>query len=370
MNEFPKITIVGLGLIGGSLGLALKKGEISKEIWGVVRREESVKEALAVKAVDHATLSMEEGVREADLIFICTPVESIIEKIKDITPLVKDQAIVTDVGSSKQSIVLAGEKYLGKNAFFIGGHPMAGSEKSGLDAARDNLFENAQYILTPTEITNLQAYKKLHSLLNRLGANVIAIDPENHDRFVANISHLPHILSAALINLVNRQPNEKENLLMLAAGGFRDVTRIAAGNPKMWLEICLENKAAIIEALEGLENEINLFKQSIKNNNQESLFKLFKEAQQTRLALPATIHKKPSSLRELLIPVIDRPGIISDITLALGKLGININDIELLHTSPSSAILKLIIADQESSDKAQKILEEKGYEVVIETIPE
>ncbi len=157
---------------------------------------------------------------------------------------------------------------------------------------------------------------------------------------------------------------------MLAAGGFRDVTRIAAGDPKMWLDICLDNKKAIVDALDGLSQELDRFKSTIENLEQDKLFKLLKEAQQTRLGLPATIHKEIVNLRELLIPVLDRPGVISEITLALGNMGINIYDIELLHSSPTSAILKLIIAGEENAKKAKKALEKKGYEVTIETIPE
>jgi len=365
MGDFNKITIIGVGLIGGSLGLAIKALQSPPKVVGVSRSEQTIEKAIKVEAIDEGTTSKIDAVKDADLVFIATPISSIVGTIKEITPHLKPGAIVTDVGSTKSTIVKTVEEFLPPEIFFIGGHPMAGSEQQGVLFANATLFRNSYYLLTPTQRTNTMAFKKLHSLLTGIGAQVLAVDPDKHDKIVSTISHLPHILSAALVNLASKQTKESKNLLLVAAGGFRDMTRIAASDPDMWRDICIENSAAILEALDEFRKELMSFQSTIEDRKESQLKDKFKEAQSVRLNLPEILHKDVSQLRELSIPVSDRPGVISDISVMIGRLGINIEDIEIVHTTELTGILRLVISGEENAKAAAKELLKHKYEVEI-----
>lgn len=368
MEDFKKITIVGVGLIGGSLGLAIKALADAPHIIGVARRDETIKKALEAGAIDEGFTSIKEAVRDADLIFVATPIAAIVDTIGSIIPYLKPGTIVTDVGSTKSKIVRSIEQSLPKQLHFIGGHPMAGSEQQGVAFASATLFKNSYYLLTPTEKTNTVAFKKLHSLLTSIGAQVLAIDPEKHDKIVSTISHLPHILSASLVNLANQQTKETKSLLLVAAGGFRDMTRIAASDPDMWRDICIENADAILDALDEFKKNLILFKEYIEKHDKDKLWTQFKEAQSVRLNLPTILHKDLSELRELSIPVSDTPGVISNISVTIGRLGINIEDIEIVHITEHSGVLRLVICGEQEAKSAAQAIQQLGYEVEIGTL--
>ncbi len=370
MEGFKRVTIIGLGLMGGSLGLAIKALDDKIKVVGVARRKEVIDEALKIGAIDEGSLDIGEGVRGADLIILAIPVGSMLQKVQEMLNDLADGTIITDVGSTKESVVRNIEAIIPKSAHFIGGHPMTGSEKDGISAANADLFKSAYYILTPTEKTSSEAFKRLHSLIAKISGRVIAIDPKKHDRLVASISHLPHLISAALVNLAKSGEEKEENLLLLAAGGFRDTTRIAAGNPDIWVDICLENDEAILAQIAEFERELNLFEAAIRGKDRALLKEALLKAQIARKNLPVATLKDIKALRELTVSVSDRPGTISDITVSVGNIGVNIEDITLVHLSEESGLIKLVIAGEREAERAAKVLTEKGYKVSLSTLIE
>ncbi len=367
-DDFKRVTIIGIGLIGGSLGMAIKNLPDPPEVVGVGRREEVIEEAVSLGAIDRGTIFFDEGVKDADLVFIAAPVSTIVDVVKHVIPLLKKGTIITDVGSTKASIVREIEKVLPPNLHFIGGHPMTGSEKAGVSAASPNLFRNSYYILTPSARTGMNAFRRLHTLLTKLGSNVIAIDSEKHDKIMAVISHLPHLAAASLVNLASKEVAREENLLFLAAGGFRDTTRIAAGSSEVWADICEENREAILQVIQSFQKELNEYADFLKNRSKEKLEEKLNRARKVRLSMPTTAKKDLSDMCEVIVSVTDRPGIISDITLTIGNLGINIEDIEILHTTEVSGVLRLVICGKENASKVAEALRDNGYEVEIRNI--
>ncbi|MBI4744492.1 MAG: prephenate dehydrogenase [Actinobacteria bacterium] len=364
-----KVAIIGIGLIGGSLGLALKQISNPPKITGIARRQEVIDKAIETGAIDEGTTFFEEGVKDADIIFIATPVGSIVDIAKKIIPYLKQKAIITDVGSTKATIVKEIEEAAPSDIYFIGGHPMAGSEQTGVEAATPFLFKNSYYILTPTKKTNNEAFSHLHSLLTQIGAYVLAIDAEKHDSTVATISHLPHFAAASLVNVTQSRMNENENLIKLAAGGFKDMTRIAIGSPEIWLDIAFENRTAILEALNAYKKEIEKIYEFIKDKDKEGLMQRLNEAREKRSALQRVLHKEPLNLCKLNIAVEDKPGVISDVTVAIGQLGVNIENIEIFYTPQSRlGILEIIVMGEDAAQKAASVLLKKGYEVKIENM--
>ncbi|RJQ30848.1 MAG: prephenate dehydrogenase [Actinobacteria bacterium] len=372
MADFRQVTIIGTGLVGGSLGLAIKKLDNPPKVIGVARNQETLDKAIAKKAIDKGYLDTTKAVSGSDLVFLAVPVGSIANVLKEIAPYLDKGAIVSDVGSTKSNIVAEAEELLPKTVNFIGGHPMTGSEQFGVEHASANLFKNSYYILTPTKKTDTTAFQKLHSLLNKIGANVIAVDIEKHDLIVATISHLPHIIASALMSLASKQTKEgqasQENWLLLAAGGFRDTTRIAASNPDMWLDICLENKEAILDNIKAYQEVLSKMASLIEASDNKKLLKALEEARVARVNLPIAKEKELRQLREILIPVSDKPGVVSDITVTFGQLGLNIEDIEIVHTSERRGILRLALDGESEAKKAAKALSDKGYQVEVRKI--
>ncbi|RJQ54370.1 MAG: prephenate dehydrogenase [Actinobacteria bacterium] len=370
MAGFDLVAIVGTGLIGGSLGLAIKEQTNPPTIVGYNRRLRTSMTALEAGAIDEIADSAADAAREADLIFVCTPVGSIVDTLRTIAGDVKKGAVVTDVGSTKADIVATAERLLSADVNFIGGHPMAGSEREGIDNAAAHLFVNAYYLLTPTHRTDMTAFGRLHSFLTALGPTVLAMQPEAHDKAVATISHVPHLLSAALVNLAGRQAKDDETLLRIAAGGFKDMTRIAAGNSEMWADICMTNSAAILELLDRFTAEIARLSEALRDSDRQRLVGVLEEAKGLRTGLPALWQKEAVPLAQLEVPVLDRPGVISEITLTIGQLGVNIEDIELAHASEAAATLRLVVEMGPNLDEAVASLKAKGYDAQLTGIEE
>ncbi|MBE0446597.1 MAG: prephenate dehydrogenase [Actinobacteria bacterium] len=362
------VSVIGIGLIGGSLAAALKQQPEDYEVVGYNRNASAIDEALKRRIIDRAVSSPEEAASVADVIFIAVPVRKIPEYVIRAAKSAKKGAIITDVGSTKANIIAEVEPHIPEGVHFIGGHPMAGSERTGVSSANPSLFKNAHYLLTPTDKTDMAAYKKLHSMLTSVGANVLAIDPQKHDQAVAIISHLPHMVAAVLMNLASSETSDTENILMLAAGGFKDTTRIAAGSPRMWVDICLDNREAIIYSIEKISNMLDILRHAINKGDRDKIKDMLERAQSARLNLPSVLGKEMGRLYELYIPVTDRPGVISDITLTVGQLGINIEDIEILHATEVSGTIRLTIPEKENADKAARALTERGYEVDLRTV--
>jgi len=370
MKHIKNIAIIGLGLIGGSLALSLKKFNSNFLITGYDNIPEAINIAIYRKIIDKAAKNYKEAVKDADLVIIATPVRLIAEVVNEIKFGLKSGAIITDVGSAKLNIVEKMNKILPEDVIFIGGHPMAGSENEGVLSARNDLFVNAFYILTPTDNTKTEALAALHSLFTKIGAKVITVSPGEHDKIVALISHLPHILSTNLVTLVDDKQKELNNLFKLCAGGFRDMTRIAASNPKMWIDISFENKKEIITALDEYIGYLNKFKESIIENNEDYIKDHYTKAKEARLNLPKFIDKDISKLYELRIGIPDKKGVLSEITLAISSEGVNIEDISIFHSTEvlGGGILKILIHGENAGVVSKNALEKLGYEVSVRKV--
>lgn len=369
MPKINKVAIIGVGLIGGSLGLALRQLAKVGEIVGVARHQKSLQSALIIGAITGGTTRVKDAVKNADLVVVATPVDQIVAVAKDALRYMKRGAILTDVGSTKGGIVRAIEKMLPAGIDFIGGHPMAGSEQSGVNAASRDLFKNATYILTPTPKTSPDSFQTLHALLTQIGARVISLNPDKHDRVAATISHLPHIVSTALVNLAVSEGEGMDNILTLAAGGFYDMTRIAASSPEMWVDICLENGEAILGVLRHFQTELGDFGRLIEEKDRRGLASKLRDGQQARENLPKISSGELPSLYRLVIGVPNRPGVISEITLTIGEMGINIEDIEIVHsTEAESGFLKIAILGEPKARRVAKVLEAKGYRLTTERV--
>ena len=280
--SFNKITIIGVGLIGGSFGFALKEKKPNFKIVGI-DKQEIIEKAIARGAIDEGTVNLKEGIKEADIVIIATPVKTIIDILTQINPFLKRGCLVTDTGSTKGQIVERADKVLSKDIFFIGGHPMAGSEEYGIESANPHLFQDRTYILTPTKKSNLIAIEKIFSLIKMIGANRLILNPLEHDRIVGAVSHLPQIIAVSLINMVSEliQKENNNNYFKAVGEGFKDMTRIASSPYKIWEDICYTNKEIILEMIQEFRNYLGVIEDKLKNDP-SSLKEEFQKASKLR----------------------------------------------------------------------------------------
>lgn len=279
---FNSVCIAGVGLIGGSFGLALRERGLAERVVGLARREATCEAALSMGAVDAATTNLAEAVRGAELILLAPPVGQIKPLCEQLAPLVHGGVIVTDAGSTKAGIVRDGEALLGQKAMFVGGHPMAGSERTGVEQAKSNLFEKAVWILTPTADTPEVAVNRMVELIEALGAVPLILDAALHDKLLAVTSHLPHITAAALVHIFMQAQNETDFASQLIAGGWRDSTRVAAGSAEMWRDICLANAPAIARSVEDMIEQLEEFRDMLRDSDGKRLNQWFESAAQVR----------------------------------------------------------------------------------------
>jgi prephenate dehydrogenase len=357
--------IVGTGLIGGSLGLALHEEGVVERVLGYDRDAEMLSRALECGAVDEAVARADELAERSDLIFIAVPVRAIPAVLTEIASSINPGTTVSDVGSVKEHVVETAGGLLPQGCHFIGGHPLAGSEQSGVEFADAQLFSDAYYVLTPSQDCDAEAYSRLHALLTSIGARVIAMDPHLHDRAVSVISHLPHIMAMALMNLALDRAEEYP-LLRLAAGGFRDMTRIAASDSGLWLDILMENREAVEESLESCVAAMRRIGELLQEGQEEELVRWMENASTGRQSLAPALRDSLAGYFNVVLAVDDRPGVISDVTLTVGEMGINIADLELVHPLESGqGILRLSINGEEDARQATEALRSKGYRVTM-----
>ena len=280
--QFRKITIVGVGLLGGSIGLAARKFRVAGEIAGYARREKTIAECEEFGATDYATTDLAAAVSNSDLVILCTPLAQMRSLAEQFLPALKRGAIVTDVGSVKADVVRELESLIAKaGAHFVGSHPMAGGEKTGVAAAREDLLENAVCVVTPTAKSNSGAVRKLERFWKSLGARVLKLPPEQHDLFVSRTSHLPHVVAAALANLV-LSPAQPIGQAQLCANGFRDTTRIASGSPEMWRDIALSNRKHLASAVTAFISELQTFQAALQHLDENAIEEFFEAAKKRR----------------------------------------------------------------------------------------
>lgn len=279
MRQFNKITIIGVGLIGGSIGLAVKKQHLAKEVMGVFRRKSTIKKALKRKAVDTATMNIREGVKDADLIVLASPVYTIPVLALEAIRYARPCAIITDVGSTKAWLVKRIERSLGrgrKRISFVGSHPMAGSDHASVEFARSDLMQGSPCIVTKTGKTDPEALAKIVGFWKALGAKVAVMSPESHDRAVSLVSHLPHIVAFSVAGVV------PPAMLRYAAEGFRDTTRVAASDPKLWADIFLTNRREILKACRMFESYYKSLLKSLSSGDYSKTVKILKKAKLNR----------------------------------------------------------------------------------------
>lgn len=356
------VAIIGLGLIGGSLGMAWRAAPSVRRVIGVVRRPEAIDQAVALGACDEATLDAQAAAAQADIIVVCTPMAAIVSTVEHILPAVRPGTIITDAGSTKAGVCQALWK-MAPDVCFIGGHPMAGSEKDGIQAADRYLFENAVYVLTPQpENASSEKVARMTQLIHELGALPMLMDPERHDIIVAAVSHVPHLAAAALVHAVAGVNQEIPDTLTLAAGGFRDTTRIASGLPSLWREICLSNRTPIQHVLRRYQAVLDGIIRSIETGDGEALEALLKDARAVRQKLPNRSKGIIASLYETVVEMVDRPGEIASVTTLLAQEHINLIDIEILRVREGEGgTVRLGFESEPDRNKAIEILKNNGY---------
>jgi prephenate dehydrogenase len=279
---FRKITIIGVGLLGGSIGLAVKRRRLAREVAGFVRRPASLKDCEKAGAVDYATTDLLAAVSNADLVILCTPLSQMRSRVVEMLPALKRGAIVTDVGSVKASVVRELESLVAKSgAHFVGSHPMAGAEKTGVCAARADLFVNAVCVVTPTKKSNAAAVRKVEEFWKLLGARTLRLAPQQHDALVSRSSHLPHVVAATLANLV-LAPARPEFQSALCANGFRDTTRIASGSTEMWRDIALANRKNLSQSVAAFISELQKFQRILEKSDAKAISKFLETAKTRR----------------------------------------------------------------------------------------
>jgi prephenate dehydrogenase len=340
-----------LGLIGSSLALAL-----SEAGWTVSGNDQSdfiTEQALAARVIDGTTLD-----EDVTLVLIATPagtVGAIAHEILD--TLQRDDLIVSDVAGVKGTIVDAVH-----DPRFLAGHPMAGSEQRGLAGARSDLFRGCTWVLTPTDMTTAEAYGALHGILRELGANVVAVGPDDHDRLMAVASHVPHLLAGALMNEASRVAEQDAVLLQLAAGGFRDMTRVAAGDPEMWPDVLFENRVAISRALSSLEMRLATIRQALNSADRHALVSDLASAAMARRLLPGRALNS-DNLVYLRVAVSDQPGELAAVTRAASEILVNIYDIEIAHGIEGKSGTLLLAIDALQAEQFAVVLRKRGYHV-------
>lgn len=353
-----RVFIIGLGLIGGSLALCIKKEHPESIITGFDISEDNLKLASMMGVIDNLSTTIEEGAKTADLIILSTPVketEKIIEILSKIE--LKENVIITDVGSTKSVITEKSQVLLDKNVIFIGGHPMAGSHKSGVSASKVLLFENAFYLLTPHEKIKDQHVQCLLKWLQGTNAKFLVISPEEHDLLAGAISHMPHIVAASLVHQADQISEKHKLVTRLAAGGFRDITRIASSSPSMWRDILIHNKNVLIELMNEWKKEMDRVLTLIENERAEELYDYFSRAKKVRDGLPQDQKGAIPAFYDLFVDVPDYPGVISEITGYLAQEKISITNIRIMETREEIfGILAISFQTEEDRIRAQKCI--------------
>ncbi len=359
---FSKAAVMGTGLMGGSLALALKASRLVAVVAGYDSSDATRKKARQLVIADEIVDTPEEAVAEADLLFLAMPTSSIVEAFNQVSGGLRPGTLVSDLGSAKLGITKAIEATLPSGIQYVGGHPMTGSEQSGVEYARVDLYRGAYYILTPTERTEAGAFQRLHALLTDIGSRVISIDPESHDQAMATVSHVPHLLSLLLMELASRQQKQMKNLFTIAAGGFRDMTRIAASSPDIWTDICIENRGFIVERLREYAKQMDELIALLEDGDRAKLKGLFEDASHARSELSIKSGRELKELYDVSLPVPDQPGVISKISTAVGALGVNIEDMTIVHPlEGETGIMTLKILGKNNAEEVAERLSSLGY---------
>lgn len=360
-----ELGFIGFGLIGGSIARALKRQKLDISVKVYTRRqnpdlETGVREGI----IDELLYDMDERLSTCDIIFLCAPVLKNLDFLPILKPLIKQDCILTDVGSVKHNICERARE-LGLAGQFIGGHPMAGSEKTGYANSTDILLENAYYLLTPLPENAPEDVALMKELVGFTGANCVVLPSEDHDRITAAISHVPHIIAVTLVNMVRSNDNEEENMKAFAAGGFKDITRIASSSPEMWQDICLANGESIDYFLSYFQEQLQQFRKMISGQDGASIQKEFHTAGDYRNSIPTKKSSVIARSYDLFVNIDDRAGAIATIATILSVNGISIKNIGIIHNREyMDGVMKLELYNEEDAHTARHLLEQNRYDIV------
>lgn len=353
-----RIGILGAGLMGGSIGLAARAEGIDVTIFDL--NLDAASRAVVLGAADRVAADLAEACTpDTDIVFVAVPVSHVATAVA--AALDAGAKVVTDVGSVKAPVVnavlTARPEAAGR---FVGGHPMAGSEQDGLDGAHAGLFQGATWVLTPTPFTDPEAFSTVRLAVAGFGAEVVAFDPIDHDALVAVVSHVPQLAATTLMDVAARRGEEEHGLLRLAAGGFRDMTRIAASHPAIWPDICVENRDAIIGALDNYVDALQSVRTLVAERDRDGLLALLTRARAARRNLPVGA-AAAGPLVELRIPIPDRPGMLAEVTTLAGSLGINISDIETAHSTEGPYGVLILVVPAGDAERYETALRARDF---------
>ena len=366
-QAFRRIAVVGFGLVGASFAAAVRAAYPDTRVLAVDIDERTLAEAVERGWATDGALpddpAFERFVGDGcDLVVLATPVGAAERYFEDLARW-DYRGIVTDTASTKARITALAERVLPHPENFVPGHPMAGSEVNGIEGARPDLFKGAHWILCPDADTPAEHFPRLHELVTSIGARVIALPREDHDEAVAVVSHVPHIMASSLVQLASRHADDQQALMRLAAGGFKDSTRIAAGSPELWCGIAFDNKDALSDGLDEIQGIIGAFADALASDDRAALTVLLADAAAARRALPAAWVPSTERLLEVRIPMEDRPGVVAEVTTVTSSVGCNIQSIEIDHVTEDSAVLSLVLTDESDIGQLSAQLINAGFSV-------
>ena len=359
--KFNKVGFIGLGLIGGSIAKKMKADHPDIHIYATAHHEETVKEAYREGLIDNDTLLPLTAFHDCDIIFLCAPVQRNLDYLLELKDIIQKDCYITDVGSTKTEIHEEVIR-LGLEANFIGGHPMTGSEKTGILAADKTLLENAYYIITPTAITPQSDVEDFREFIRSLGSIPLILDYKTHDYSTAAISHLLHMIAYSLVKLVQQIDDDNETMKSIAAGGFKDITRIASSSPVMWQNICASNREQILVLMDKYTALLSRLRSYIEASDEQALLDFFQSAKDYRDSLSLPNIKTESTYYEIFAVLPDETGGIAKVSRILADAGISIKNIGIVNNREfEEGILHISFADERSRSKAKELLDAQGY---------
>ncbi len=356
-----KIGFIGLGLIGGSIARAVRHFYPESEILASSRTRATLEQAVRDGVINRIPDDIDEDFGSCDYIFLCAPVSSNAEYLKKLKPVIAPSCIITDVGSTKSDIHARVAK-LDMEANFIGGHPMAGSEKTGYANSKRILIENAYYVITPTQKVPQDAVKQYQDFVKSLKALPLVMDFKTHDYVTAGISHLPHIIASSLVNLIRESDTEDEIMKLVAAGGFKDITRIASSSPEMWEQICMTNRENISSILETYIKSLTRIRQQLDHAEANAVYQLFETSREYRNSLPQKGSGPLQRIYEIYCDMVDEVGGIATLATILASNQISLKNIGIVHSREFiEAVLRIEFYDEQAMKQAAELLRKYRY---------
>ncbi len=357
------ISFIGLGLIGGSIAKAIKKYHPEIKLYGHASHASTLQDAFNDEVISNRDFLPLEELAKSDIIFLCAPVGNNIEYLCKLAPIVPKTTLITDIGSVKGGIE-SKAKMLGLSSQFIGGHPMTGSEKDGYSNSLAMLLENAYYILTENDEIDPKRFKEFAGFISSLGAITLKASPKLHDHATAAISHLPHIIAASLVKYVHDCDTDDGFMRTIAAGGFKDITRIASSSPVMWQNICMDNKDELLATLSSYEDTLRFAKKLINDGDPDKLNSFFQESKDYRDSMPIPKGSILPQTYDFFLDLEDEAGQIASVATTLALANISIKNIGIIHNREfEDGVLHLELYDNNSRTEATELLEKRGYRV-------